>query len=219
MISQLVAQEQKLTGDINGNLDAIKTLGFSHRAEEFEEWNNLSEDARKEFVTQVKEQAVDLMAGKLEDGILAGTKGISQEKAAQWIALLEKGKTRPDAVIAAIRRMTTTQTRAQLSADAGILVQFLKTGYAGWNAETREQLLNLTLDSTCEAVPAEALSAQCKLFRSEAKVLSAEVYYGAATYVARKQVDTLTNLSEEQLKDQIRDRTEVRSRIKLLVSE
>jgi hypothetical protein len=229
MISELVAQDQKLTHDINGNLDGIRALGFSHRAEEFEEWNNLSDDAKKDFVDKVKEQAVELMADKLEDGILAGTKGIPQEKATQWIALLEKGKTKPDAVIAAIQRMTTSETRAQLAADAGIVSTFLKTGYAGWNAETREQLLNLTLDSTCEAVPAEALSVQCKLFRNEAKVLSAEVYYGAATYVARKQVDALTRLSEDQLralavrnnllKDQIRDRSEVRSRIKLLLSE
>jgi len=173
MIGQLVVQDQKLTRDIEGNLDGIRALGFNHRAEEFEEWNKLSDDAKKEFVDKVKEQAVDLLADKLEGGILAGTKGIPQEKAAQWIALLEKGKIKPDAAIAAIRRMTTSETRAQLAADAGILATFLKTGYAGWNAETREQLLNLTLDSTCEAVPAEALSAQCKLFRNEAKVLSA----------------------------------------------
>lgn len=229
MIGQLLEQDQKLSRDIEGNLLRIEELGFKHRAEEFEEWNNLSEEAKKEFTDKVKEQAVDLLAGKFQEGILSGVKGISQEKAAQWIALLEKGKPRPDAVISAVQRMTTTQTRQQLAADAGILVKFIKKGYAGWNAETREQLLNLTLDSVCDAVRAEALSAQCKLFRSEAKILSAEVYYGAATYVARQQVDALTNLSEDQLKalaarnnvlkDQIRDRSEVRSRIKLLLSE
>lgn len=49
-------------------------------------------------------------------------------------------------------------------------------------------------------MPAETLSAQCKHFRNEAKVFSAEVYYGAATFVARQQVGTLTRLSEDQLK-------------------
>lgn len=229
MIGQLVTQDQKLTRDIEGNLRSIEALGFKHRAEEFEEWNNLSEEAKQEFVDKVKEQAVDLLADKLEDGILAGTRGIPQEKASQWLAFLEKGKPRTNSVVAAVQRMTTSETRAQLAADAGVLTTFLKTGYAGWNAETREQLLNLALDNVCEGVPGEALSAQCKLFRNEAKVLSAEVYYGAATYVARQQVNILTNLSEEQLKalaarnkvlkDQIRDRSEVRSRIKLLLSE
>lgn len=142
---------------------------------------------------------------------------------------MEKGDPKPVTVIAAVQRMATSPTRAQLAADAGILTTFLKTGYEGWNAQSREELLNLALDNVCEGVPSETLSAQCNVFRGEARVLSAEVYYGAATFVARQQVDTLTNLSEEQLKalaarntvlkQQIRDRSEVRSRIKLLLSE
>jgi hypothetical protein len=229
MIGQLVQQDQKLTRDIDGNLRLIEELGFKHRAEEFEEWNKLSDDARKEFVDKVKEQAVDLLADKFEDGILSGVKGISQTRAAEWMAVLEKGNPKPTAVMEAVERMATTETRTQLAADAGILTTFLKTGYAGWNAESREQLLNLALDNVCEGVRVETLAAQCEVFRGEAKVLSAEVYYGAATYVARQQVNTLTNLSEEQLKalaarnkvlqQQIQDRNEVRSRIKVLLAE
>lgn len=228
MIGQLVVEDQKLTQQINGNLEAIKALGFAHRAEDFEEWNKLSDEARKEFADKIKEQAADLIADMAEKGILATTHGLSQEKANKWIALLEKEKIKPDA-IAAVRRMTTNETRAQLAADAGFVVQVLKTGYAGWNAETREELLNLALDSTCEASHSETFAAQCSLFRSEAKILSAEVYYGGATYVARDQIDALTSLTEDQLKalavrnnflkDQIRDRSEVRSRIKLLLTD
>lgn len=229
MIAQLVAQDRQLTQAIDGNLKSIAELGFKHRAEDFEEWDKLSDDAKKEFVAKVKEQAIDLFADKVQDGILAGTGGISQDTAAKWIAFLEKSDPKPVEVIAAVQRMATTETRAQLAADAHILTIFLKNGYEGWNAETREQLLNLALDNVCEGVPSEPLSAQCKLFRNEARVLSAEVYYGAATFVARQQVDALTNLSEDQLKalaarnkvlkDQIHDRSEVRSRIKLLLSE
>jgi hypothetical protein len=229
MLGQLIAQDQKLTHEIESNLAAIKQLGFDHRAEDIEEWNKLSEEARKQFVDKVKEQAVDLIADKVQDGLLAGTRGFPQDKAAQWISILDKGRPQTDKVIGAIQRLTTTETRTQLAADAGILAQFLKTGYAGWNAVTREQLMDLALDNTCEAAPSETFQAQCKVFRSEAKIVSAEVYYGTATYVARKQVDALTNLSEDQLKAlaarnkvlmvQIRDRSEVRSRIKLLLSE
>lgn len=229
MIGQLVVQDQKLTQQINGNLDAIKALGFAHRAEDFEEWNKLSDEAKKEFADKIKEQAADLIADMAEKGILATTHGLSQEQANKWIALLEKEKIKPDAAIAAVRRMTTNETRAQVAADAGFLVQVLKTGYAGWNAETREELLNLALDGTCEASHSETFAAQCSLFRSEAKILSAEVYYGGATYVARNQIDALTSLTEDQLKalavrnnflkDQIRDRSEVRSRIKLLLTD
>jgi hypothetical protein len=229
MIGQLIAQDQKLTREIDGNLEAIKALGFAHRAEDFEEWNKLSEEAKKEFVDKVKEQAADLMADMAGKGMLAGTQGISKDQADRWIAVLQRGKIKPEAAIAAIRRMTTSETRAQLVADASIVVQLLKTGYAGWNAESREELWNFALDSTCEAAHSETVAAQCSLFRSEAKILSAEFYYGAATYVARSQIDALTNLTEEQLKalavrnnflkEQIRDRSEVRSRIKLLISE
>ncbi len=229
MIAQLVDQDQQFTQAIESNLKSIAQLGFQHRAEDFEEWDKLSDDAQKEFVAKVKEQAIDLLADKVQDGILAGTKGISQETAAKWTAFLEKCNPKPEKVMAAVQRMVTTETRAHLAADAGLLTTFLKTGYEGWNAETREQLLNFALDNVCEGVPSEPLSAQCKLFRNEARVLSAEVYYGAATFVARQQVDALTNLSEEQLKalaarnkvlkDQIHDRSEVRSRIKLLLSE
>jgi prefoldin subunit 5 len=229
MIAQLVAQDQKLTRDIEGNLQSIEDLGFKHRAEEFEEWNKLSEEAKKDFAEKVQEQAVDLLADKFEEGILSGVKGISQARAAQWTAMLQKGNPKPVAVIAAVQRMSTTETRVQLTADAGILTTFLKSGYAGWNAETREQLLTVALDNVCEGVAVEALSAQCKVFRSEAKVLSAEVYYGAATYIARQQVDALTKLSEDQLKglaarnkvlqQQVQDRSEVRGKINLLLSE
>jgi hypothetical protein len=229
LIEQLSAQEQKITKDINGNLQRIAELGFQHRAEEFEEWEQLSDDAKKEFVDKVKEQAIDLLTDKVQDGILAGTKGISQESANKWIAFLEKGDPKPVTVIAAVQRMVTSESRERLAADAGMLSTFLKTAYQGWNAQTRDELLNLALDNVCEGVPSEALSAQCKLFRSEARVLSAEVYYGAATAVARQQVDALTNLSEEQLralaarnrvlKQQIHERSEVRSQLKLLLSE
>ena len=229
MLGQLIAQDQKLSREIASNLDAIKQLGFDHRAEDIEEWNQLSEEARKQFVDKVKEQAVDLIADKVQDGLLAGTRGLPQDKAAQWISILDKGRPQTDTVMHAVERMTTNETRTQLAADAGILAHFLKTGYAGWNAQTREQVLNLALDSTCEGAPSETFQSQCKLFRGEAKIFAAELYYGAATYVARKQVDALTNLSEEQLNalaarnkvlvQQIRDRQEVRSRIKLLLSE
>lgn len=229
MIAQLVAQDQQITKAIEGNLNRIAELGFKHRAEDFEEWDKLSDDAKKEFVGQVEEQTIDLLSDKVEDGILSGVKGIPKERAAKWMAFLEKCEPRPDAVIAAVQHMTTNETRERLAGDARILVIFLKNGYQGWNAQTREEMLNLALDNVCEGVPSEALSGQCKLFRNEARVLSAEVYYGAATAVAREQVDRLTNLSEEQLealaarnkvlKDQIHERSEVRSRIKLLLSE
>jgi hypothetical protein len=229
MIAQLVSQDQQLTQSINNSLQRIEELGFKHRAEDFEEWDKLSDEAKKEFVDKVKEQAVDLLADKVQDGILSGVKGISQEKAGKWIAFLEKGDPKPVTVIAAVQRMVTSESREHLAADANMLSTFLKTAYQGWNAQTREELLNLALDNVCEGVPSEALSSQCKLFRSESRILSAEVYYGAATYVARKQVDTLTNLSEDQLKalaarnkvlkEQIHDRSEVRSRLKLLLTE
>jgi len=58
IIAQLVAQDQQLTKAIEENLTRIAELGFKHRAEDFEEWNKLSDDAKKEFVDKVKEQAV-----------------------------------------------------------------------------------------------------------------------------------------------------------------
>jgi len=79
-LGQLIAQDQKLSREIASNLDAIKGLGFDHRAEDIEEWNQLSEEARKQFVDKVKEQAVDLIADKVQDGLLAGTRGLPQDQ-------------------------------------------------------------------------------------------------------------------------------------------
>ena len=202
MIGQLVVQDQKLTQQINGNLDAIKNSWLrSPRRGFLRNGTSFPMKAKKEeFADKIKEQAADLIADMAGKGILATTHGLSQEQANKWIALLEKQKIKPDAAIAAVGRMTTNETRAQLAADAGFVVQVLKTGYAGWNAQTREELLNLALDSTCEASHSETFAAQCSLFRSEAKILSAEVYYGSATYVARNQIDALASLTEEQLK-------------------
>jgi hypothetical protein len=66
---------------------------------------------------------------------------------------------------------------------------------------------------------------QCELFRSEAKILSAEVYYGTASLVAKQQVDSLVSLTEDQLKAlaartkilvrQIAERKSVRGQIAL----
>lgn len=67
MIAQLVAKDQELTKAIDGNLRSIEQLGFKHRAEDFEEWDKLSDDAKKEFEAKVKEQVIDLLSDKVQE--------------------------------------------------------------------------------------------------------------------------------------------------------
>ena len=227
----LVAQYQDIAGQIDGNLARINELGMHHRAQDFEDWVDMASSARDEFAAQVEKAVTQLTVAQAQKGILGAVKGISPDTEDSILQTLESIHPRPTAVIAAVQHMATNETRERLVADAEIVVKYIESTHAGWTAKTTEEMQDVAFDLLCAASPGKegATEKECKVFASEAKVLSAELYYGIASEVAKRQVDSLFNLTGEQLKalaartrvlvDQVKKRKEVRARIQAILNQ
>lgn len=227
----LVAQYQDLTNQIDGNLARINELGMRHREQDFEDWVDLASGARHEFTAQVKKAVTQLAVAQAQKGILASVRGISPGTEDSIMQTLESIHPRPTAVIAAVQRMATNESRERLATDAEFVVDFIEKTHARWTAQTTEQMQDVAFDLLCAVSPGEdgVFQKQCEVFASEAKVLSAELYYGITTAVAKRQVDSLFNLTQDQLKaiaartrvlvDQVKKRKEVRARIEAILNQ
>ncbi len=227
----LVAQYQDLTRQIDGNLARIDELGMRHREQDFEDWVDLASGARDEFTAQVKKALTELTVAQAQKGILASVQGISPGTEDSIMQTLESIHPRPTAVIRAVRRMATNESRERLATDAEFVVDFIEKNHAAWTAQTTEQMQDVAFNLLCAAAPGKegVFQKQCEIFASEAKVLSAELYYGITTSVATRQVDSLFNLTDEQLKalaartrvlvDQVKKRKEVRARIQAILNQ
>jgi hypothetical protein len=227
----LVAQYQDLTRQIDGNLARINELGMRHREQDFEDWVDLASSARHEFAEKVKKALTELTVAQTQKGILATVRGISPGTEDSIIQTLESIHPRPTAVIAAVQRMATNESRERLATDAEFVVDFIEKNHAGWTAQTTEQMQDVAFNLLCAVSPGKdgIFQKQCEVFASEAKVLSAELYYGITTAVAMRHVDSLSNLTGDQLKtlavrtqllvDRVKKRKEVRARIEAILNQ
>jgi hypothetical protein len=230
-LADLVAQHQDLTRQIEGNLARINEMGMRHREQDFEDWVGLASGARDEFTAQIKKAATQLAVAQAQKGILATVQGISPGTEDSIIQTLDSIHPRPTAVITAVRRMATNESRKRLASDAEFVVDFIQKTHTRWTAQTTEQMQDVAFDLLCAVSPGKdgVFQKQCEVFASEAKVLSAELYYGITTAVAKQQVASLVNLTQDQLKaiaartqilvDQVKKRKEVRARIEAILNQ
>ena len=227
----LVAQYQDLSRQIDGNLARINELGMSHREQDFEDWVDLASSAQDEFAAELKKALTELAVAQAKKGILATVRGISPGTEDSIMQTLESIHPRPTAVIAAVQRMATNESRERLATDAEFVVDFIEKNHASWTAQTKEQMQDVAFNLLCSVSPGKdgIFEKQCEVFASEAKVLSAELYYGVTTAVAMRHVDSLSNLTGDQLKalavrtqllvDRVKKRKEVRARIATILNQ
>lgn len=224
---RLQARDKQLEQHIAMDLTAVRNLGFDRRAEDFEEWEKLAGDAKREFEHTVSKEATSLIASGVKDGILSGVKKLDAAKVEKWVGFLQKQDPPPVEIISVLRRMASVSDadRLKLATDAKYLAKLIenvaKTAkVGGW-----KDGLPVLLEILCDGFPSEA-SRQCKLFKATANATVASLYNNAARRVAQTEVERLTSLTESQLKvlatingllvKHVKERREVKAKLKEL---
>ncbi|MBI1919535.1 MAG: hypothetical protein HYS23_00490 [Geobacter sp.] len=227
---RLEAQEKSLTQAIAKDVTAVRGLGFDRRAEDFEEWEKLATDAKREFEHKVKAEATSLFASNVEDRLLTGFKNLNKAKVEGWIAVLMKQDPPPTEIIAVLRGMASViekdGVRQKLADDAKHLAKLIKNVAKSSKVSGWTDGLPVLLDIVCDGVPDPTLAKQCKAFKATANVTVASLYNNAARRVALNEVERLTTMTENQLRalakinelmvKHVKERNEVRARLREL---
>jgi len=224
---RLEAQDKTLTQAIERDLLAIHNLGFDRRAQDFEEWEKLATDARRDFEHTVSAEAAGLIASKAKDGILSGVKQLDEAKVGGWIAVLMKQDPPPTEIIAVLRRMTSVADgdRLKLATDAKYLAKLIDNVTKTLKVSGWKDGLPVLLEIVCDAFPPE-WGTQCQLFKATASISVASVYNNAARRIAINEVERLTTMTEAQLRglarlnelmvQHVKERNDVRIKLKAL---
>jgi hypothetical protein len=226
----LEAQEKVLTQAIATDLTAVRNLGFDRRAEDFEAWERLATDSRREFQHTVSAEATGLLASYAKDGILSGFRNLDQAKVEGWIAVLMKQDPPPTEIIAVLRGMASVierdGVRQKIAYDAKHLATLIENVTKSAKVSGWKDGLPVLLDIVCDGVPNEVVAKQCKVFKATAASTVASVYNNAANRVALNEIERLTTMTEDQLRGlakinevlvkHIKERNDVRARLKEL---
>ena len=157
--------------------------------------------------------------------LLTTFKGFNRTKANEWIAALAKEDPRPDAFIAAIRRLARVQSKAELVSDAELILNTIH-GISGVRGKTRSvALADLFQDVVCQMSP-PPLDKRCDILKAELRVTVASLYNNAARQVASNEIDRLTTVTEgelhglrklnELMASRVRERVDIRLKLKSL---
>ena len=188
------ALEKQIANDI----EAMKRLGFSRRAEDFAEWEQLAVQAKTEFENEVLGTIADIAIDKVRGGIVDAFKDFDAAKATrlvQWIRA--RGiKPEPTTLINAIERVGLAPDKARVADDAEFIVKQIedyRNGRAAANDPTESaQFVSGLLEGTIS-------DPRVGLLITEIKLTTAAVYNNATRRVARAEVERLTKLTESQL--------------------
>ncbi len=197
----LAEREAKLTALIDHNLSDLGKLGFEKRAEEIEEWVELSREAQEEAVKTFYREAADVIAGEAQDQLLEQFKHLNRRKADRWITYLKENvDPRPTEMIAAIHRVSELRGKAKVSADAKFILDRYDELLKLHQVKDLSGSLEMLLDLMCDAPLGAFVARECRAAVGEGKVMAALAYHGRARYVANREVDRLGGLNEAQLK-------------------
>lgn len=194
----LLAREKELTATIQRDLLAIERLGFKRRAQDIEEWAQLSTDAKLAFENEVKGKALDAMVSRSKDSLLKGLGGFDAHKAKVWIEKLNSRSPRPDGLINAIEKFARTGGERRIEDAEALLKEIERYGKLK-GVDSGEKLAEAALDLVCEFAP-NPLQAQCESLRTITELTISSLYNNATRRVAAHEIERLTALTEEQLK-------------------
>ena len=189
----------ELDDKIQQDQQAIRNLGFDKRAADFEQWVDLSQEAKSRFEEQVKEVLIDRIVGAVQGGLLAGFENMDRARVERWIEFLERQNPRPVELISLLKPLGGSLDRALLSERARRLVAYLEISYATARARTRDEKLKVALMTVCEVFPQAAYRAACEAFRDTSSITFAAVNNNITRRVAFHQIDRITTMTEQQL--------------------
>lgn len=191
---------------ITETLKAIKNLGLDKRAEDFEEWEKLADDARNEFEKQTLETILDLFftgaldADKAEIGSIGRANPFSSQK---WIGRLKAAHVKDERLWKCIREIGAATGKPE-GARANIeLLEVLEK-----ESDLQEIAIKESADPGKIKTKAEAICAilcwglknpMAGAFGSDVQFMFASLYDNAARRASLANIDRLTNLTESEL--------------------
>lgn len=224
-IARLEARDKELTAALEKDAEAIRNLGFARRAEDFAEWEKLGADAKSAFEKELVDAATDQVVGKITDHLTDSFKNFDAATANRWISQLNKMGAKPERLIELIRKVGNAADKALVIDDAKEILTSIERLQAASSANSREDMLLLSMDLFCDLVPPPG-NESCNAFKTVGKLTFASLYNNAARRVAMNEVERLTTMTEQQLLalakinelvvKHVKERNDVRANLKAL---
>ena len=199
----------ELPRQIASDEEAIRRLGFQKRADEFTEWENFSRDKRDEYEQEVIQIIINLAID--EAASLAGKAGerkvapLTKWDSNRWVKYLKSKNINWVWLNEKLAGFAVAKNRAERIVAVKVVMEGM--GEAAKKAvEARPGAPKLELykavGETCLEFVGNHHSPQMRLLVAELELTSATVYESAAQNVSKYRIEKLTQMTEQQLKDQ-----------------
>ena len=188
--------------------EAIRRLGFKSRAEDFEEWERLSDEARKQFEEQALASMADLLFGAASDAnkaVITGAGALNTFSSRKLIGRLKQKGISNERLFRSIREVGATKGKPARAKAAKDLIEIVEKegdlfniaqeingnpGDVRTAAEAATTLLSWGLEGPLAGV-----------FASDVQFMYASLYNNAARRVSAENIERLTRMTEQELRD------------------
>ncbi|MFI5148729.1 MAG: hypothetical protein ACHQRM_03285 [Bacteroidia bacterium] len=179
----------------------IKKMNFNKRAEEFEEWEKLSEESRKEFELKclklAYETVIDLSIEKIKKDI-ATVPMIENEQADEMIRMLKEKGIKDGKLFDAIRSMTKVKNGQKVFDALGGLVKATNVEPKSKEQESETQQ---ALGGYKKVLEGLLHDPALKFLVTESDFTISAVYNSTAQHISNYRISKLTSLTESELRD------------------
>ncbi len=216
MAADLEKEIAELHRKIESDKTAIRNLGFDKRQEQFEEWEKLSAEKKKEFEAQtlkaLKTSATSLFEIGLKSAATTGGKNaiefLDHNSAAEVRRKLEQMGIADPYFLELVDKVAKAKNKEEKLKVGIDFAENLKNKIKGGvgieenikNGRTDDAAWDAALFLMNTMFPDPRLKAISTLGTEEARVMLYEIQWGSTELVAANQVRKLTSLTEEQLK-------------------
>ena len=188
--------------------EAIRRLGLKSRAEDFEEWERLSDEARREFEEQALASLADLLFGAASDAnkaVITGAGALNTFSSRKLISRLQQKGISNERLFKSIREIGAAKGKPARAKAAKDLIEIVEKegdllniaqeingnpGDVRTAAEAATVLLSWGLEGPLAGV-----------FASDVQFMYASLYNNAARRVSEDSIERLTTMTERQLRD------------------
>ena len=188
--------------------EAIRRLGLKSRAEDFEEWEKLSDEARRDFEEQALASMADLLFGAASDAnkaVITGAGALNTFSSRKLISRLQQKGVSNERLFKSIREIGAAKGKPARAKAAKDLIEIVEKegdllniaqeingnpGDVRTAAEAATVLLSWGLEGPLAGV-----------FASDVQFMYASLYNNAARRVSEDSIERLTTMTERQLRD------------------
>jgi hypothetical protein len=187
---------------------AIRRLGLESRAEDFKEWEQLADEARNQFEEQALESFIDILftsASDANNAFITKVGSLNTFSSQKLIGKLNKVKIKNERLWKVIREIGATRGKPERAKAAKELIELI---------EMEGDLLNISREISDNPgnIKTEAEAAATILswglkgplagwLSSDVQFMFASLYNNATRWESSYNIERLTTLTEQQLKD------------------